>query len=59
MIIGQIVQETFEYDADGRQTNRQQILTEFRKLGKCRQSGCAVWIDGRCTYNETIIKKEG
>jgi hypothetical protein len=60
MKIEQIVQETYEYNADNIQTMRQMKLVEKREYGECVEAGCAVWRDGRCTYNDyVVIKKEG
>jgi hypothetical protein len=49
--IEQIVQDTYTYE-DGNTTVHQSKLVERRTYVECLQEECAVWVDGRCNYNQ-------
>jgi hypothetical protein len=50
--IEQVVKYTFDRDENGNTTTEVQNLLEHRKYVDCLQEECAVWIDGKCNYNQ-------
>jgi hypothetical protein len=48
----QVNQNRYEYDEDGRNTFHEHKLVEKKQFLDCLQEECAVWIDGRCNYNQ-------
>jgi hypothetical protein len=49
--IEQISQDTYTYE-DNQTTFHQNKLIKRREYINCLESECAVWIDGRCNYNQ-------
>jgi hypothetical protein len=49
--VEQISQNTYTYE-DGQNTFHQHKLIENRKFVECLKEECAVWVDGRCNYNQ-------
>ncbi len=49
--IEQVYQDTYDYE-DGQTVCHQNKLVERRTFVDCLQDECAVWVDGRCRYNQ-------
>jgi hypothetical protein len=50
--VEQVNQNSYEYDADGQNVFHEHKLFEYKQFVKCLESECAVWINGRCNYNQ-------
>ena len=48
--VKQVLQDSYDYDEDGKNTVHTNVLSESRQCGECAQEQCAVWYDGKCHY---------
>jgi hypothetical protein len=50
--VEQVNQTNYEYDTEGHNTFYEHKMVETKIFVPCLKTRCAVWIDGKCNYNQ-------
>jgi hypothetical protein len=52
--VEQANQNTYQHDDNGNCTFHEHKLVELKFFVTCLESECAVWVNGRCNYNQGV-----